>query len=246
MPGRGEFDVEYENDAEQVVKEILFDENEPADDVLLKTTVLDIYNKVLTERLLRKKFIFSRNLTDFKRIQLIEKKRPRLEKEMHAKLRPFARMIKQSDYDSTITSLITESKLRLRISQFQEYRKMGLTSLSQVSEYEQAKNAKSSIFKAQVPQRKHEASPPPSRKPSASLDVSGSEAYELLSPQEQILCSNLRILPRAYLVIKETLISEFQKSGGSLKKRGARGLVKIDVNKTGKVWDFFVSMGWLC
>lgn len=80
------------------------------------------------------------------------------------------------------------------------------------------------------------------RKDSAPLDISQSEGYELLSPQEQTLCTSLRLLPRAYLVIKETLISEYQKSGGTLKKRMARSLIKIDVNKTSRVWDFFITV----
>jgi transcriptional adapter 2-alpha len=79
----------------------------------------------------------------------------------------------------------------------------------------------------------------------APLNISGADGYELLTTSEADLCSKLRILPRAYLVIKETLLGEFQKRGGGLKKRQARGLVKIDVNKTSKVWDYFVSRGWL-
>jgi len=83
-----------------------------------------------------------------------------------------------------------------------------------------------------------------SRKPPLPLNISSSEGHDLLSQAEQELCSKLRILPRAYLVIKETLLSEYQKRNGNLKKRAARGLVKIDVNKTSKVWDFFESRGW--
>lgn len=83
------------------------------------------------------------------------------------------------------------------------------------------------------------------RKPPQPLNISSSEGHDLLSTAEQELCSKLRILPRAYLVIKETILSEYMKRNGNLKKRTARSLIKIDVNKTSKVWDFFVAKGWI-
>jgi transcriptional adapter 2-alpha len=79
----------------------------------------------------------------------------------------------------------------------------------------------------------------------APLNLANSPALSLLSPAEQTLCSQLRILPKPYLVIKETLIGAFLKSGGTLRKRDARELVKIDVNKCGRIWDFFQQSGWL-
>jgi hypothetical protein len=45
-------------------------------------------------------------------------------------------------------------------------------------------------------------------------------------------------------VIKESLIGAYLKSGGTLRKRDARDLVKIDVNKSGRIWDFFQQSGW--
>lgn len=67
----------------------------------------------------------------------------------------------------------------------------------------------------------------------------------LLRPDEQALCSTLRILPKPYLVIKETLVREYARRGGKLRRREARDLVKIDVNKTSRVWDFLVQTGFL-
>jgi transcriptional adapter 2-alpha len=59
------------------------------------------------------------------------------------------------------------------------------------------------------------------------------------------LCAQLRILPTPYLVIKETLVREYARRGGKLRRREARDLVKIDVNKTSRVWDFLVQAGYL-
>ncbi|KAG1888998.1 uncharacterized protein F5891DRAFT_962068, partial [Suillus fuscotomentosus] len=49
------------------------------------------------------------------------------------------------------------------------------------------------------------------------------------------LCSQLRILPKPYLVIKETFVREYACRGGKLRRREARDPVKIDVNKASRV-----------
>lgn len=76
------------------------------------------------------------------------------------------------------------------------------------------------------------------------LDISNTEGRDLLSPREQELCCHLRLAPRVYLTIKDNLLSEYHKHG-NLKRAKARQMVKIDVNKTGKVYDFFVLSGWI-
>ena len=81
--------------------------------------------------------------------------------------------------------------------------------------------------------------------PAAPLNLANSPSLHLLTPEEQTLCSQLRILPKPYLVIKETLIREYARRGGKLRRREARDLVKIDVNKTSRVWDFLVQAGFL-
>lgn len=82
------------------------------------------------------------------------------------------------------------------------------------------------------------------RKASTPLNISHAEGVELLSEKERHLCSILRLYPRLYLSIKDTLIREYLKYGG-LKRAQARAAVKIDVNKTSKLYDFFIAAGWI-
>lgn len=79
----------------------------------------------------------------------------------------------------------------------------------------------------------------------APLNLSNSPSLHLLTAGEQTLCSQLRILPKPYLVIKETLVREYARRGGKLRRREARDLVKVDVLKTARVWDFLVQAGFL-
>lgn len=83
----------------------------------------------------------------------------------------------------------------------------------------------------------------PPLSPAAPLNLASAASLHLLTAAEQELCSTLRILPKPYLLIKETLIREYARRNGNLRRREARGLIKIDVNKTSKVWDLLVEMG---
>ena len=83
--------------------------------------------------------------------------------------------------------------------------------------------------------RKHTGTP---------IDLTGVEGVDMLSPNERELCSMLRLLPMLYLSIKDQLLRE-QARLGYLKRAHARAIIKIDVNKTSKIYDFFVSTGWI-
>lgn len=84
-----------------------------------------------------------------------------------------------------------------------------------------------------------------SRPAPAALNLEGAEGLELLTDSEQQLCSMLRIMPHAYLAIKDKMVTECQRSNG-LRKRQARELIKIDVNKTSRLWDYFAEHRLIC
>lgn len=83
------------------------------------------------------------------------------------------------------------------------------------------------------------------RKPPAPLNLSNAASLDLLTNEEQVLCSQLRVLPKPYLLIKDTYIRENERRKGLLKRRDARKMMKIDVNKSGRIFDFLVSTGVL-
>jgi transcriptional adapter 2-alpha len=51
---------------------------------------------------------------------------------------------------------------------------------------------------------------------------------------------SFRVFPELYLDVRETLVAECAKNGG-LRLADARPVVKIDVNKTRKLYDFFIA-----
>ncbi|MCJ1485477.1 Transcriptional adapter ada2 [Schaereria dolodes] len=86
---------------------------------------------------------------------------------------------------------------------------------------------------------------PLSGMPPLKLTHENAMDLHLLTKEEAELCSVLRIMPKPYLVIKEGLIKEAMKTGGGLKRKVAREVCKIDVTKSGRIFDFFVHSGWI-
>lgn len=56
------------------------------------------------------------------------------------------------------------------------------------------------------------------------------------------LCQVVRLVPGAYLEYKQALLNECRRQGG-LRLAQARALIKIDVNKTRKIYDFLIKEG---
>lgn len=272
MPLRMEFDYEPENEAEHLVKDLVFSEDDLPQDVELKLALLEIYNHKLDIREERKRYIFDRNLVQFKQLQNVEKKRSREEKELYNQTKVLSPLMTAEDYDSLVQGILLENQIKSRIAQLQEYRRMGVTSFAGAEEYEVAKKqrlnsvfSKSPFFGSDRITTKQQNRLSIDMGPDDSsglglsnlrrttdfqklalepLDLTGCECVDQLTSAEQELCSSLRLLPRAYLAIKQTLLKESQKRGG-LKRRDARTLVRVDVNKLGKVFDFLVLSGWI-
>jgi len=67
----------------------------------------------------------------------------------------------------------------------------------------------------------------------------------LLTVEEREVCSILRIMPKPYTVMKEGVLKEAIKQGGTLKKKTVRDICRIDSTKGGKLFDFWTSVGYL-
>ncbi|KAI0663373.1 hypothetical protein C8Q70DRAFT_1111417 [Cubamyces menziesii] len=246
-----------------------------------KLALLESYYQRVDKRHEAKSIMFDRGLLNYKQMQAADKKRPKEEKDILHRLRPFARLQTAEDFEQFQADILYEHMLRKRIQELQHYRRMGLRTPGDIDKYEadvvKRANVKANLSRDYYVDRRlasarastgpdarrgsldgdeREATPkpggssaggtgPPARKMPAPLNLANSPALHLLTPEEQTLCSQLRILPKPYLVIKETLVREYARRGGKLRRREARDLVKLDVNKTSRVWDFLVQAGFL-
>ena len=78
------------------------------------------------------------------------------------------------------------------------------------------------------------------RRTYAPLDIVGLPKYDQLSKEERQICSDIRVVPQIYLQIKQVMVQECLKQDG-LRLADIRPLVKIDVNKTRKLYDYFLE-----
>lgn len=76
------------------------------------------------------------------------------------------------------------------------------------------------------------------------IEIEGMPGYEKLEEKEMQLCRNARLVPLTYLELRDILIAENKKLG-YLKLQTARRLLKIDVNKTRKLYDFLAQEGYI-
>jgi len=74
------------------------------------------------------------------------------------------------------------------------------------------------------------------------LDIVGLPEYEKLSEPERVLCTELRLLPSVFADLRAKLQEESSLKGGLLLAE-AREALRIDVNKTRRVFDLLVAEG---
>ncbi|KAI2656193.1 Transcriptional adapter 2-alpha [Labeo rohita] len=82
------------------------------------------------------------------------------------------------------------------------------------------------------------------RRSAPPLNLTGLPGTEKLNEREKELCQVVRLVPGAYLEYKQALLNECRRQGG-LRLAQARSLIKIDVNKTRKIYDFLIKEGYI-
>ena len=80
---------------------------------------------------------------------------------------------------------------------------------------------------------------------STPMDISSCPGALLLTEDEFIACSLLRIRPALYFHARNTLLHNYHHSVGYFRKSAAQKMLRIDVNKTGKLYDFLVRQNWI-
>jgi len=136
MVRRGDFDVEWHNEAEQSIADMEFLPNEPQEDKELKLKVLAIYNSKLDEREKRKQFALSRRLYNYRKVQAEEEKLPQDERDLVHRMRLFERFHTPEEHKQFLSDLLKAKRLRKEIAKLQTYRRLGIRTLAEAEMYE--------------------------------------------------------------------------------------------------------------
>jgi hypothetical protein len=140
MPRRGDFDVEWENDAETSLADMEFLRSDTVADKQLKLQVLEIYVQKLDAREKRKAFVLNRHLYDYRQYVHDEQRLPVDERDLIYRMRLFERFHTPDEHKKFIHDILHAKRLRKEIAKLQMYRRIGIRSLAEAEKYELDKN----------------------------------------------------------------------------------------------------------
>lgn len=266
-PKRQEFEVEYDNDAEQLLADMEFKETDTEAERELKLRVLRIYSRRLDERKRRKDFILERNLLY---PDPFEKSLSPEEKEICQRYRVFMRFHTKEEHEELLRTVIQEHRIRKKIRELQEAKAAGCRTSTEAERYVEQKRRREAEENARKVKESVEAGPGGKvlvraghhrdlgTKDSSSTtagnlisnsldewdisDITGFPGAELLSETEKRLCGEIRLLPSHYLNILQTMSMEVM-NGNITKKSDAHSLFKVDPSKVDRIYDMLVKKG---
>ncbi|XP_017882551.1 transcriptional adapter 2-alpha-like isoform X1 [Ceratina calcarata] len=268
-PARSDFEINFDNHAELLISDLNYDEFDKKDNnyelgEALQVAIVQAYNNRLKERMRRRKIIRDHGLIAFRKtISWIQRYECTITRTLAERLLIFMQLLKGVEFDYFMEGLHRAGELKHYLSKLFEFRSSGLKHFHSVpmfqklnkirqeneKERKQYLNNPEYSWKSLAPGGAINFSNPISnamsqRKAAPPLAIKGLPGYERLTPAEKELCSVTRIIPTNYLDFKQILITESKKSG-SLKLAQARVLLKIDVNKTRKIYDFLTEKGYI-
>lgn len=263
---RSDFEVNFDNHAESLVANLEYDEFQPSDDEYalgqaLQTAIVQSYNNRLKERMRRRRIVRDHGLIIFRKtISWTQRYENTITRSLVERLLIFMQLVDGMEFDFLMEGLHRVGELKNRINRLLEFRGNGLKHFHSVPMFQKL----SKIRQDNERERKQYMSNPEyswrsllpdagcnspilgnmQRKSAPPLAIKGLPGYEKLSADERELCSIARVMPASYLDFKHLLITENKKSG-YLRLAQARILLKIDVNKTRKIYDFLVENGYI-
>ncbi|XP_019763498.1 transcriptional adapter 2-alpha isoform X1 [Dendroctonus ponderosae] len=261
---RGDFENEYDKNAEDLPASLEpIDPEDPYYDILtnLQYAITQSYNNRLRERQRRKEVIAKHGLLLLRKtIAWLHRYDQTITKPVYEKFMRFMHLCEPTKFEMLMEGMHRTGELKIHIQRLISLRKKGITTLAEGRMYlhleqirqEHKKQLKVFRSKPHYNWRSIKASsgvaeiPKWSRKKSfvTPLDIIGLPGYDKLSEKEKEMCSNVRLVPESYVGLRDILIAENTKSG-HVKLQRARSLLKIDVNKTRKLYDFLVSEGYI-
>uniref|UniRef100_A0A1B6FHB6 SWIRM domain-containing protein n=1 Tax=Cuerna arida TaxID=1464854 RepID=A0A1B6FHB6_9HEMI len=252
-PFRGDFNIEFNNSAEDMLclagmlndfSSDTVDTNENELKLLeeLQIALIEGYNSQLQERQKRKNVIKKLGLINQTGThQWYTRYEGALGKSVWKNLIRFSRLMDVDKTEHLYASLEIMNEQRALVNKLIFYRTQhGITTKTGMKVFEMERKKREEPFE-RVDIR-NLAMPTTVKRKQTTRQIFHLPRYKDLSVKEAELCSTIGLVPVFYLDTKDQLISDCKKTNGILLKR-ARKLVKIDVNKTRKIFDLLMEQG---
>lgn len=149
----------------------------------------------------------------------------------------YLHMLKPLAFDFLVSNLKQEYELLTKIHKLIECRKNGLTKMSQIDIFKELSVKREEYFKNKL---SNSSTLKIIENIKPRMSVCNLPGFQKLDNDERELCTLIKMLPESYLKFKELLVNEYEKSQG-LSLKTARSLIKIDVNKTRKIYNLLIS-----
>jgi len=258
---RGDFQREMFQYSETDVASIneLTDEEDDGLTEALALAVVEIYNNKLKERFRRKRIVQEHGLINIHRhlAMVMNRYGTTLTNEGCARLSVFAQILKYDEFAKLFESLHRQIELKQKIRELQKCRHLGLRTFHAEKLHKRLQKQRDKRIKhlkqftvnlntslsMQLPSSNIMmpiSNLTSQRKSAPPLDIVGQQGYDKLTDGERKLCSISRIIPISYLEFKQILINECMNKKG-IRLAQARTLIKIDVNKTRKIFDYLLQ-----
>lgn len=203
FPLRRDFEIEYDQEAENYIADMEFHDEDLPSEVTLKKELLEIFNKRLDERIKRKNFVIDHNILD-KNSNLAIKKRTKDEKLIRERLAPYERFHKVEDHTLLVNNIIRLKDLKRRIDCIESLQQEKKNSFQEIENCMLAKRKdkgelqlkKSLMRKANQPEN------------TVTHDRNGK-----LNELETELCSRINMEPHQFHSIKQALAFEAVRQG---------------------------------
>ncbi|CAG9859385.1 unnamed protein product [Phyllotreta striolata] len=261
-PARSDFENEFDKGAEDILSNVeLIDHNDPQHELLskLQCSLVQSYNRRLSRRQKWKDLIRDHGLLLLRKTySWLKRYDCTIHKNVYERMLRFMQVSDPFKFDMLMEGLHRAGELKLQISRLINLRKLGITTLAggrlylKLNHLHETNRKSLKAFRSNSSFNWKNVKEPNlnmisklnKRRTFMPIEVTGMPGYTKLSQKEIDLCSTARLVPVSYFQLRDTLIAEYKRSG-SVTLQTARKLLKIDVNKTRKLYDFMLEEGYI-
>lgn len=254
MPLRREFDFEYDNDAELLLAEMEFAEDESENDIRTKYSVLEIYNRKLEERQKRKNFVIDREKLDIKKRFEMEKMMSNEERDIRNSLKSYERFLEPAEFEELIECMLKEQEYKRNVEKLISLKNVGYTNFAELEGLvfeskdhftaEHKLHIKDDDITSNKKRRGNMNYSDVNKIDIANLCISNpiDSGYEIVDDNENMLveeinlCNKYEISYQNYLIIKEFIVRECIQNG-FVNRSHIKEAVTIDGRKVDAVFD---------